>query len=85
MEVSSSYFALFFVFILGALSITNMTVRINYKDKPILKINLLGNRYVTDGNIWTIDEIIIELYIYSLYIVNYLISKNNPIIIHSDN
>jgi len=27
------------------------------KDKdPILKVNRLQNRYVTDGNIWTVDE-----------------------------
>lgn len=26
--------------------------------KPILKVNLLKNRYITDGNIWTVDETI---------------------------
>ena len=35
-----------------------MTVTDKSEDNPILKTNILKNRYVTDGNIWTIDETI---------------------------
>lgn len=30
-------------------------------EKPILQVNVLKNRYVTDGNIWTIDETIFNI------------------------
>ena len=30
-------------------------------EKPILQVNVLKNRYVTDGNIWTVDETIFNL------------------------
>lgn len=33
-----------------------MTVKENNPNNQVLKINVLKNRYVTDGNIWTIDE-----------------------------
>ena len=30
-------------------------------EKPILQVNVLKSRYVTDGNIWTVDETIFNL------------------------
>ena len=30
-------------------------------EKPILQVNILKNRYLTDGNIWTIDETIFNI------------------------
>lgn len=31
---------------------------LNKNEKPILWVNILENRYVTDGNIWAIEETI---------------------------
>jgi len=61
-----------------------MTVKENKENSQILRINVLKNRYVTDGNIWTIDETIfnentrlfLAINLKTRAIVGYIIYKN---------
>lgn len=39
-------------------------------DEPIFKINKLNNRYVTDGNIWTVDETMFNDEVFVFLIIN---------------
>ena len=39
-------------------------------DEPIFKINKLNNRYVTDGNIWTVDETIFNDEVFVFLVIN---------------
>jgi integrase len=61
-----------------------MTVKEN-TNKLLVKVNILQNRYVTDGNIWTIDETIFNkntklflvLNLKTRAIIGFIICKNN--------
>ena len=61
-----------------------MTVKDN-NEKPLVKVNILKNRYVTDGNIWIIDETIFNentklfliINLKTRAIIRFIIYKNN--------
>ena len=40
------------------------------QNSSIFRVNLLQNKYVTDGNIWTVDETILNLNISLFLVIN---------------
>ena len=54
------------------------------KIKNFLKINILNNRYVTDGNIWTVDETIFHAKTMLFLVVNLKTRAIIGYILHSD-